>query len=352
MFGRAKQRSLKSEMSIKKIRNLKITLILILIVSVTFLHYSTHETIYYYFVFYGELYFLPIVLAGFWFGIRAALATSLGITVCYTPYIAMHWQGFSLIDFDRILSLALYNFSAIIIGVLKEREAIASEKLFKIESLAAMGKSLAAVAHDIKTPLVVIGGFARRLQKKFAKDDPNHEKLNIIIQETEHLEKMMHNMLDFSKPLALHLSTGDINEIVEESTAIVAEKAQKKEVTIDHKFSPDLPLIAFDATRIKEVIVNLAMNAVEESPEGGIVTLCTSDADSGVTIDVADCGSGLPPELRTQVFDPFFTTKKEGTGLGLAIVKKIVEAHKGSMELIDNSPKGVIFRVVLPKSVN
>jgi signal transduction histidine kinase len=339
-------------MGIKKLRSFKITLILFLIASVTFLHYSTHETIYYYFVFYGELYFLPIVLAGFWFGIRATLATSLGITVCYTPYIALHWQGFSLIDFDRILSLALYNLSAIIIGVLKERESIANEKLLKIESLAAMGKSLAAVAHDIKTPLVVIGAVARRLQKKCTEDHPNHEKIKVIIQETEHLEKMMHNMLDFSKPLALNLCMGDINEIVEESTVIVEEKAQNKEVTINCKFSPDLPLIAFDATRIKEVVVNLAMNAVEESSAGGIVTLCTSVAESGVIIDVTDCGGGLSPEIRTQVFDPFFTTKKEGTGLGLAIVKKIVEAHKGSMEIIDNSPKGIIFRIVLPTSEN
>ena len=338
-----------SAMRRKKLRNFKVALILILIVSVTFLHYSTHETIYYYFVFYGELYFLPIVLAGFWFGIRAALATSLGITVCYTPYIAIHWQGFSLSDFDRILSLALYNFSAIIIGVLKEREGIANKKLLKVENLAAMGKSLAAVAHDIKAPLVVIGGFARRLEKKCAKDDPNHEKINIIIQQTDHLEKMMHNMLDFSKPLVLHLSKCDINEIVEESTEIVAEKAQRKEITIDCKFSSEIPLIDFDATRIKEVIINLTMNAVEESPEGGVVTLRTADAVNGVIIDVIDCGNGLPPELRTQVFDPFFTTKKEGTGLGLPIVKKIVEAHKGSIEFLDKSPKGIIFRIVLPK---
>ena len=130
------------------------------------------------------------------------------------------------------------------------------------------------------------------------------------------------------------------------------KKRKKKEVTIDRKCFSDLPLIAFDATRIKEVIINVVMNAIEESHEGGIVTVRTSDAAGGVIIDVIDCGNGLPPELRTQVFDPFFTTKKEGTGLGLAIVKKIVEAHDGSMELLDNPPNGIIFRIILPKQVN
>jgi two-component system, NtrC family, sensor histidine kinase HydH len=338
-------------MTTTKPRNLRISLIVLLVAGITFLHYSTHKGPYYYLVFYGELYFLPIVLAGFWFGIRAALAASIGITVCYTPYIVLHWQGFSLVDLDRMLSMALYNLSAIIIGLLKDREAIANEQLLKTESLAAMGKSLAAVAHDIKTPLVIIGGFARRLQKKFTADDPNYEKLKIIIQETEQLEKMMHNMLDFSKPLALQLSQGDINKIVQDSSrTIVSEKAEKKEVAIDYKLFPHLPLVAFDVVRIKQVIVNLVLNAVEASPEGGVVTLCTSDTDNGVIIDVADCGSGLPSEVRMQVFDPFFTTKKEGTGLGLAIVKKIVEAHKGTLELIDNAPKGIIFRIVLPKT--
>lgn len=337
-------------MKLEKLRKIRITLIVILVIGITFLHYSTHKSPYSYFVFYGELYFLPIVLAGFWFGIRAALAASLGITVCYTPYIAMHWQGFSLVDFDRILSIALYNFSAVLIGILKDREVVANEQLLKTESLAVMGKSLAAVAHDLKTPLIVIGGFARRLQKKFKYDDPNHEKLEIILRETEQLEKMMQNMLDFSKPLALQLSQGDINEIVEDTATIVSEKAQKEEVTIECRLFRDLPLVGFDAIRIRQVLVNLLINAVEASPVGEIVIVSASNANREVIIDVADCGNGLPLDYRMKVFDPFFTTKKEGTGLGLAIVKEIIEAHKGSLKFIDNSPQGTIFRIMLPKA--
>jgi signal transduction histidine kinase len=329
-------------------RKIKITLVVILVVGISLLHYLTDQSRYHYHVFYGELYFLPIVLAGFWLGLRGALATSLGITAAYIPFIYWHWNGFSSDDFDRILSMALYNSIATFIGVLKNREIAAHERLLKVECLAAIGKSLAAVAHDMKTPLVVIGGFARQVQKKFKTDDQDYEKSDIIIRETERLEKMMHTMLDFSKPLALQLSHGHLNEIVQCSLLIVAETAQKKKVAIESLLSPDLPTVAFDAMRMEQVIVNLALNAVQASPEREKVSIRTSMVDKNIVIDVADCGSGISLDHRAKVFDPFFTTKKEGTGMGLAIVKKIVEAHKGTLEILDNAPKGTIFRFMLP----
>lgn len=339
---------MKSELKIDTPRKTKITLIVILVAGISLLHYSTDKSQYYYHIFYSELYFLPIVLAGFWFSLRGALTTSLGITACYVPFVYWHWHGFSPDDFDRILSVMLYNSSAVLIGVLKDREVIANERLLEAERLAAMGKSLAAVAHDIKTPLVAIGGLARRLQKKFKNNDPDLEKSDIIIRETERLEKMMHDMLDFSRPLTLQLSYGDLNEIVQSSLNIVVETIQKKEITIESLFSPDLPTIDFDAMRMEQMMINLVRNAVQASPEGEKVIIRTSMIDKNIVIDVADYGSGISLDHRTKAFDPFFTTKKKGTGLGLAIVKKIVEAHKGSVKISNNSPKGIIFRVMLP----
>ena len=235
----------------------KALLIVILVPGISLLHYLTDHSQHHYHVFIGELNFLPIVLAGFWFGLRGALATSFGVTACHIPFVYWHWQCFSPVDFDRMLSLALYISLAAFIGVLKDRETVAHERLLKDKSLFAMARSLAAVAHDMKTPLIAIGGLAQRLQKKFNNDDPDRKKLDMIIRETERLEKMMQNMLD--------------------------------------------------------------------------------------------CGIGISLDYRAKVFDPFFTCKKEGTGLGLAIVKKIVEAHDGSMEILDNSPHGTIFRVMVPR---
>jgi two-component system, NtrC family, sensor histidine kinase HydH len=326
----------------------KITLIITLVTGISLLHYVTDQSRYYYHVFYGELYFLPIVLAGFWFGLRGAIPASLGITACYAPFIYWHWHGFSPDDFDRMLSVALYNLLAAFIGILKDRETIVQARLLEAKSLAAMGKSLAAVAHDMKTPLVAIGGLARRLQKKFKDDDPGLKKSEIIIRETDRLEKMMHNMLDFSKPLVLQFSKGNLNEIVQSSLIVVEGTAQNKEVTIESSISPELQAVALDAMRVEQMIVNLALNAVQASPQGEKVIIRTSIVEGDLVIDVVDCGSGISLDRRAKVFDPFFTTKRGGTGLGLAIVKKIVEAHKGSLEILDNSPKGTIFRITLP----
>ena len=330
-------------------QKIKITLIVALVAGVSILHYSTDKSQYYYHVFYGELYFLPIVLASFWFGLRGALAASLGITACYVPFVYSHWQGFSPDDFDRVLSLALYNSAAVFIGALKDREKATHKRLLQAEGLTAMGKSLAAAAHDMKTPLVAIGGFTRQVLKKIGKNDPAHDKLALVIKETARMETMIRDMLDFSRPLEVRLSHGDLNEIVTDSISIVNETARKKAVTVECMLSRDLPAVAFDAMRMQQVIINLALNAVEASPEGGIVTMRTSNTTHGLIIDVVDCGNGISLDHREEVFDPFFTTKKEGTGLGLPIVKKIMEAHEGSLKILDNSPKGIIFRVMLPK---
>ena len=338
-----------SEVKTDMPRKTKFTLIVILVAGISFLHYFTEQSRHHYHVFYGELYFLPIVLAGLWFGLRGALATSLGITACYVPFAYWHWQGFSPDDLDRILSVALYNSLAAFIGVLKDRETILHERQLKTESLAAMGKSLAAVAHDMKTPIIAIGGFSRSVLKRLKEGDPALEKLAIVIKETGRLENMIKDMLDFSRPLALHLTHEDLNEIVQNSLVLVAEMAEKKNVTIQTLLSKDISAVPCDVLRMKQVVVNLALNAVHASAEGGTVTVRTSIVGENIIIDVADCGCGIPYEQRNMIFDPFFTTKKEGTGLGLAIVKKIVEAHDGSLKILDNAPKGIVFRVILPR---
>jgi len=326
----------------------KITLIVILVVGISCLHYGTNLSQRYLHIFYRELYFLPIILAGFWFGLRGALATSLTITALFFPFMLTHWQNLSPDDFSLAMDKLLYNIVAVIFGVLKDRERSEHNRSLEAEELAGMGKALSGVAHDMKTPLIAIGGFTRSVQRGFKEDDRNYEKLDIVIQQTKHLENMVRHMLDFSRTLELDRSEADINKIIQESVAVVVKAAQNPKVKLDLHLSNELPMVSVDAMRMEQVLINLVMNAILASPEGETVTVATSRKDGYVRLDVTDCGCGIPHEQKGRIFDPFFTTKKEGTGLGLPIAKKIVEAHEGYLQFLDNPEKGVTFRVLLP----
>jgi PAS domain S-box-containing protein len=224
----------------------------------------------------------------------------------------------------------------------------ADDALREAERLAAMGRALSSVAHDMKTPLIAIGGFSRLVQKHMEKDSPDYDKLEIVLKETQRLEKMVKDMLDFSRPLDLDISKEDINRLINECLMVVEPVAQEKRIKILTRESMDLPPVSLDTTRMKQVLINLFINAIQASPEGEAVTIQCAMREEHLVIDVVDCGCGIRSEHRNQIFSPFFTTKKEGTGLGLSIVKKIVEAHKGHVEILDNPEKGVTFRLVIP----
>ncbi len=321
-------------------------LLVALVAVITFLHYSMDQSRYYFHVFCGELYFLPIILAAFWFGLRGSLLVSITITALCLPLIFLHWQSFSPNDLDRILSLLMYSGLAVLTGVLKDRETGSHQKLLQAENLAVIGSSIAAVAHDMKTPLVLVGGYARRILKKMSDKDPSRVKLAILIKETEKMERMVRDMLDFSKPLNLNLIRGSIDKTIQGALAKVKEATQKNNIAIDYTSSHDVEDISHDSLRLEQVIVNLGLNAIEASPQGGTVkmTLFQSRQD-GLILDVTDNGCGIPFTKRQKVFNPFFTTKKEGTGLGLPIVRKIVMAHGWSLQIMDNAGGGTIFRI-------
>ncbi len=223
----------------------------------------------------------------------------------------------------------------------------AERALREAESLAAMGRALSAVAHDIKTPLVAIGGFTRIVNEHLEKGSPDRAKLDIVVGEVARLEQMIHQMLDFSRPLELNLSTEDLNRVIHESLVMIDAEAVKRRVRLDRNLAA-APALPFDAMRMKQVLINLILNAIQASPADSTVAISTRLKGERVIIDITDCGCGIPVEKRKEIFLPFFSTKKEGTGLGLPIVKKIVQAHHGSIQILDNPKKGITFRVILP----
>jgi signal transduction histidine kinase/DNA-binding response OmpR family regulator len=224
-----------------------------------------------------------------------------------------------------------------------------SEKaLREAETLAAMGRALSAVAHDIKTPLVAVGGFTRQVQKRLPEGSPEREKLEIVLKETGRLQSMLKDLLFFSRPLQLESGPGDIELVLQESVSIVRPLARRKKVSILMRCVRSGSPVHLDFSRFKQAVINLLTNAVEASPEGEEVVVFCRQKGPEFVLDIVDRGRGIPPEIRAELFLPFFTTKKSGTGLGLPITKKIVESHGGRVEALNKSPRGAVFRIRLP----
>lgn len=319
-----------------------------LVTGITLLHYFTEWKVHYYHIFYQGLYFLPVMIAGFWFGLRGALCVSLSITILYLPFTIIHWKGFSADDFNSVMEMVLYNAVALILGKLRDQEKAVQKRLREAERLAAMGKAFSGLAHDLKTPLIAIGGLSRLVQKNLEEDNPCRNKLDLVIKETQRLEEMVKEILDFSKPLELRRSKDDIGKVINQCTDLISDLAQQRNVNVENQCPQNLPPVSFDASRIKQALINLLVNAIDASPGGETVKLYCYLKQKRLVIEVTDNGSGIAVNKKEEIFLPFFTTKRDGTGLGLPIAKKIVEAHHGYLEVLGNRERGVTFKVIIP----
>lgn len=325
----------------------RIVAIALMVICITILHYrSDHFNISSH-VLFRELYFLPIILAGFWFGVSGGVGASLAITLLYLPYVLALPEGISSYKFGNLIQIIIFNIFGLLFGLLFGRYKRQQQKLLEAESLAAMGRAVSCIAHDMKTPLMAIGGFVQQVQRKVA-DDKLNKKLDFAVEQVRRLEALVGDMLAFAKPLNLQCQQGAVNDLIHEVVLISGEKAARHAVTITTELQEDMPTVAYDAQRLQQALLNLVNNALEASPQGGEVILRSQTDGAGIAIEIIDQGEGIPKEQRNDIFTPFVTTKKEGTGLGLPIVKKVIEAHAGSITVSKNSEKGVTFRITIP----
>lgn len=317
---------------------------------ITFFHYVTQQDDALLHVIFRELYFLPIIVAGFYYGLRGGLLASGFVTILYFPYIIYHLDGFSSHDLGNFLQIILFTSVGGLIGWLRDREKVLEENRRKLDSLAAMGKAVACIAHDMKTPLITAGGFVQQVRCKIVDVNLVH-KLDYAFEQVRRLEILTGDMLAFAKPLELELKQGEISQLIEEVVMITSEKASQHTVTVTPILEGNIPIAKYDHHRLHQALVNLVNNAIEACPGGSEVTLrCRNQVDY-ITIEIADQGRGIPNDMCDDIFTPFVTTKKEGTGLGLPIVKKIIDAHGGSINIAENNENGVIFRITIPAKI-
>lgn len=225
------------------------------------------------------------------------------------------------------------------------------ERLIHGEKLAVLGEMAAQVAHELKNPLVSIGGFAQRLTRQEPGDPRSKEYATIIAREVTRMEEMLGNILAFSKKQLVCLEECNVRDLLGEALELEMDHCRRVGIVIEQRVSESVPKIIGDCRQLRQVLLNLLVNARQAMPRGGKITVqidpCTLRGAAAVEIAVEDTGGGIPTEVIRNIFNPFFSTNPKGTGLGLSISHRIIEHHHGELEVI-NSELGARFIVRLP----
>lgn len=233
------------------------------------------------------------------------------------------------------------------------------EAIVESEKLAAVGRIAAHIAHEIRNPLVTVGGYARRIlqQSKLLPRGGGEQighSAEVILHETERLEKTLSNVMDFTRPSTYIQEYNNLNDIIYDTISLLKNVFLERKIECVINLRDDIPLIKSDYNQLKQVILNLYQNSMDSMEGGGKLTTETFLDDSGnrVVIVIADTGSGIKEEHLERLFEPFFTTKVTGVGLGLAVVKKIIGDHNGDIMAHNRPGGGVEFRIEIdvPKS--
>jgi PAS domain S-box-containing protein len=230
---------------------------------------------------------------------------------------------------------------------LRARKRLEAEVL-QAGQLAALGRMAAHISHEIKNPLMLIGGFARQVLKGLDQDpQKSREKLQIIVDEIGRLEDFLAEVGSYAKLSEPRKQPGDLNALIQEVCDRLAPVLQESGLTLSLKLDPHLPQMRFDPVYLRQVFLNVAKNALEAMPDGGDLTITSGLQEGRLLVRIADTGKGIPPEHLDKIFQPFFSTKSKGTGLGLAISRKITEAHQGEITIDSETGRGTRVNIFL-----
>lgn len=240
---------------------------------------------------------------------------------------------------------AAFNRMTEIIKRNKEMEASLAQQ----GKMASLGVLSSGVAHEINNPLGVILGYAGYIEGKMPQDDPNYKYIHEIKRESKRCKKIVQDLLSYARTPRPTLAMTDINELLGEIVEFASNHTELQNVNITTEFDSDLPRVLADGDQLRQVAINLILNAGGAMSDGGNLYITTSSGpDNTVKLSFRDTGCGIPEESIEKIFEPFYTTKERGTGLGLAITRQIVEMHHGEIKISSEQGKGTDVTVILP----
>ncbi len=209
----------------------------------------------------------------------------------------------------------------------------AQESLLQSEKLASIGLLASGVAHELNNPLTSILMNINLLMEEVRDQANIHTELKRISDDTLRCRRIIDDLRDFSRRHELDIRSSNLNDVVGSTLGLIKHQLELHGIALRQDFSSDLPLISFDPDRMRQVLMNVFVNAIQAMPRGGSLTVKTALREGLVEIAVQDSGAGIPRDIRGKIFDPFFTTKEAGTGLGLSIVYRIMQEHGGRIEV-------------------
>ncbi|MBC3635356.1 two-component system sensor histidine kinase ZraS [Klebsiella michiganensis] len=217
------------------------------------------------------------------------------------------------------------------------------------EKLVALGHLAAGVAHEIRNPLSSIKGLAKYFAERTPADGEAHQLAQVMAKEADRLNRVVSELLELVRPAHLTYQSVDLNDVITHSLQLISQDAASRSITLAFTAQPALCRIQADPDRLKQVLLNLYLNAVHAIGRDGVITVAVRECGDGrVKVSVADSGKGMTAEQLQAIFTPYFTTKADGTGLGLAVVQNIVEQHGGTIHAESAPGEGALFTLYLP----
>ena len=228
----------------------------------------------------------------------------------------------------------------------------AHELLARADRLSALGTLAAGVAHEIRNPLVSVRTFIQLLPERLGDQEFRTTFRDLALGEVERICGLINDLLAFARPAPAQVEPTDLNELVGQIVRLLDAEARRRGVVVACMSDPALPLVTVDEAQVKQVLMNVILNAIEACAARGRVEITTRTDESGeessCVVAVADSGRGIAPEHLEQIFDPFFTTKDAGSGLGLFVAHEIVTHHGGGITAAPRAEGGTVFTIHFP----
>lgn len=350
---------------------------------ITILHYVTSVGDFYLHEFYKALYYIPIILAAFHFGLQGGLVVSACISLLYLPHVLFQWRGNTEEFVHRLLTIVLYNVAAFIVGRLadaerwerhkyeqaanelqvsyeklkKQSETLAEvqEQLRHSDRLSVLGELAASLAHEVRNPLGSIKGAVEILQDDYEEAHPNYKFLQILIKEVDRLNQVIEDFLSLARLRPSWVEVIHLKEAVNSVVNVVAAKARKEKIALYCHFPDEVVHIQADETRFRQMLLNLVLNSMAAMHGGGRITIDSrlinqQKENKTLELSITDTGIGIPENEIEKIFKPFYTTKEHGTGLGLPITRRIIEEYNWNLRVHSEVGKGtrITVSIALP----